>query len=128
MNEKVRSSEVCEAHNFYSLYYPAQNCTTYCCGTCDYRYCCSFYEYRLDQAGCQAVSNCLAYVDYYGYYWPPQSCDYFCCGECDGRYCCSTPSNMIDQTQCAPIPRTTTPKIQYSSSPNMYIYSFMLRN
>ena len=110
----VESQEVCES--YYTLFstYEAQNCSMYCCGHCNDRFCCSSLSDRLDQKLC-TPEDCDGYYGLNGYYYKPPSCyDYeeFCCGRCESRYCCSYPTSRLNQSTCPEgIPttkRTTT--------------------
>ena len=114
----VESQEVCESYTYLNIsFYDAQNCSMYCCGSCNSRYCCSSLSSRLDQKLC-TPEDCDGHYDLYGYYYKPPSCyEEFCCGKCESRYCCSYPTNRLNQSTCAkgiPTTKRTTTK-SYSS-------------
>ena len=99
----VNSGEICEGYSINGLVYQEKICGVYCCGTCKYRYCCEYIEYRLkNQTACKPPENCLAYYDSYGSLLKEKNCgDVFCCGSCKNRYCCITPENWLDQSKCS---------------------------
>ena len=111
----VNSYEICESYSAFGDQYKSENCSSYCCGSCTSRYCCSDLNWRLDQKACVA-ENCTAYYDWFGYYYYPIDCSLygiqFCCGSCESRYCCSYTNSKLNQSSCpAGIPttiRTTT--------------------
>ena len=46
----VNGQEICKRHKTeFGDYVEEQNCTVYCCGSCDHRYCCENKSSRLDQ-------------------------------------------------------------------------------
>ena len=115
----VESQEVCES--YYTLWstYEAQNCSMYCCGSCNDRFCCDSLSERLDQKLC-TPENCNSYYDSFGYYSYGQVCfEKFCCGSCNYRYCCSYPTSRLNQSSCpvgTPSTKRTTTYSPYSSS------------
>lgn len=129
--EKVNSQEVCESYTNLEFLYEEENCSAYCCGTCDNRYCCDNPLKRLDQKSCVA-ENCLAYYDSMDVYHQAYDCDdSFCCGQCDYRFCCMYTPSKLNQSSCpnrtpttAATKRTTTPYYAYSSSSYKYLLPF----
>ena len=96
----VESQEVCESYSYIEYYYDAQNCSKYCCGSCNSRYCCSDLSIRLDQKSC-TPENCDGFYDIFGNFFNFQNCLHlFCCGSCDFRYCCSYPTYRLNQSSC----------------------------
>ena len=45
--------EVCKQYNLGSLMLNSFYCVEYCCGTCNFRYCCSNESLSIDQAKCR---------------------------------------------------------------------------
>ena len=106
----VSSYEICESYSAFGEQNKQENCSSYCCGSCTNRYCCSDLNWRLDQKACVA-ENCTAYYDWSGYYYQPINCNLygiqFCCGSCESRYCCSYTNSKLNQSSCpAGIPKT----------------------
>lgn len=102
---KVKSLEVCESYIAYNgLFNDAKNCSRYCCGLCNDRYCCTEILLQLNQTQCTR-ENCTGYYDKYGYYYnEPKTCidtgTSFCCGDCDYRSCCANPNRRLNQSSC----------------------------
>lgn len=125
--KKVKSQEICENYTAYGNEFEEQSCSSYCCGTCTYRYCCEEVSLRLDQKACVA-ENCTANYDLWGSYQYPIDCyDLFCCGSCEYRYCCSNPYLKFNQSKCSTQPtstistrRTTTTYYYYNNNSNIY--------
>ena len=97
---KVNSQEVCEKHKHLEDTYEAQNCTLYCCGSCNRRFCCNSRANRLNQEFC-GPEDCLDYYDVIQIHYQRAYCfGRFCCGKCNYRYCCSDTSLRLDQSSC----------------------------
>lgn len=111
---KVTSRELCQSYTIYGDFFPVQNCSLYCCGSCDNRYCCFDATMRLDQTKC-AAESCKDYYDWDGNYHSNTDCNGgFCCGYCSDRYCCWSPSSRLDQNTCPTgIPTTSTQPYPY---------------
>lgn len=116
----VKSQEVCHNYTFNGYFFKAQNCSNYCCGYCNNRYCCNDTNFRLDQEAC-IPENCTAYYDWFGVYTKPLDCGYnICCGACEFRYCCVNPIFKLNQSSCLvvspTVSQTTTTTKFYSTS------------
>lgn len=96
----VSSGEICEGYTNNGLVYQQKYCGVYCCGFCDYRYCCEYSMYRLEnQESCKPPENCSSY---YGSVQKENDCgDLFCCGSCKNRYCCNVAHNRLNQSKCS---------------------------
>ena len=119
---KVESQEVCESYVINDYIVEAENCSDYCCGTCNRRYCCGALINRLDQKSC-APNNCTGYYDQLGFYIQPVDCfGLICCGWCDFRFCCSYPTSLLNQSSC---PTELPTKKPYSSSSSIKYALFL---
>lgn len=98
---KVNSREVCEKKNKLHITYELKNCSVYCCGSCNLRYCCNDPNKRLNQKLCDP-EDCLPYYVLQEYN-EPNKCSgrFFCCGSCYNRYCCSNMFFRLNQSSCA---------------------------
>ena len=101
--KNINCQEKCESYTYNGIVYQEQYCGVYCCGVCNYRYCCQNSEYRLkNQTSCKPSESCLAYYDSYGSLQKEKNCsDLFCCGSCTKRYCCLSAENWLDQSKCS---------------------------
>lgn len=109
-------SDRCEAYQFTyngiifkTMPIPCNN--SYCCGTCDNRFCCDDESAKLTQSVCIDYERCETYTDANFSYVQAQVCvSRYCCGTCYNRYCCSELSlRLTHQDKCVPL--TTSTKI-----------------
>jgi hypothetical protein len=111
----VNSGELCENYTVNGFVYQEKYCGFYCCGFCDYRYCCDNSMHRLEnQPSCKPPENCSSYYASYGSVQKGSECgDLFCCGSCTKRYCCNTAQKRLNQSTCSNDETTKKPATTY---------------
>lgn len=125
----ANSFDICLSYKFNNTQViPDRTCTDnsqYCCGDCDFKFCCNNITIRFNQTNCkntlinqikptdistsptkspQANEVCQPYKITHlnrPFWIPEQKCNgSYCCGNCDNRYCCDDFSIKLDQSIC----------------------------
>lgn len=152
INSKLKgtlSIELCEVYGRNNSLISSFYCLEYCCGTCNFNYCCRNESYSIDPEYCRNSTKqlsfrttstikpkptikpivyneaCGPYTNVYGTVIQPQRCSgdqRYCCGDCNKRHCCNSTINRLNQYNCRMIKESaaTSPK-KFNSQTYLYV-------